>query len=136
MLSNTDVVGVFIATLICLLLFFQPVGFTIVIGTSMEPAIGDGDITVHSQYVEAEEGDVVRTYSPNDNYPYPIIHRVVKTNAETVQTKGDNNSLTDPEIKKEYVTSTVFFVVDVPSWAQVYRGLFPQGYDELEQSYS
>ena len=101
----------------------------------MEPTIKDGDIVVYSQYVAPSEGDMVRLSSQVDSYPYPVIHRAIDVNSDTVQTKGDNNSYKDKPVPREDVDATVLFVLNVPEQYQFYRPLAPSDYNELEEAY-
>ena len=73
--------------------------------------VGDMPIVVGSE--EYNVGDVI-VYSVPDQ-KYPIIHRIIKINADgTYQTKGDNNLLQAPyelNIRPEQIHGKVIFIV-------------------------
>jgi len=83
---------------------FTGVGFSFLIGPSMEPAYHTGDVAVCSSKVQPEVGDVV-VYDHGDKM---ISHRVVgEINGEYL-VKGDNNEKLDPYSFEEQDFKCVF----------------------------
>ncbi len=76
-----------------------PVGYDIVAGVGMEPALHQGDLVLSSVQASYAVGDVVAYHVPAGNPAAGsvVIHRVTGGDAATgFITKGDNSALADP----------------------------------------
>lgn len=88
--------------------------FSISEGKSMCPEIGKLGVNIFKTTEEVEVGDVV-SYESNgvyDNYKY-IQHRVIEVSGDWYLIKGDNNSMFDGWIPKQWVRGKLVWHYDV-----------------------
>ena len=69
--------------------------YVLVEGTSMEPALGSGDLVVLRKTATYRPGDVVAYESPK--LGHLVLHRIVSVDGDRVTTKGDGNDFIDPD---------------------------------------
>lgn len=98
-------------------LIFQPIYVSSLVGSSMEPTVGDGSILVYSDYASPDIGDII-VYETKSNIR--VSHRVVGIENGSLITKGDNNIHVDPyTVKKDDIEGTVLF------WTNPQQTVYP-----------
>jgi len=96
-------------------LFWFPVAFFIISGSSMLPVYRVGDVVlgVATYFANYSVGDVVVWYA---TITHGVVHRVIAITDTYIVTKGDNNPLPDPSIPRNWVKYKVVFWIPREVW--------------------
>ncbi|MEO1772246.1 signal peptidase I [Candidatus Enterococcus ferrettii] len=84
-------------------------GYAIVSSGSMEPTLSWGDLIVVQRKGSYQAADIVTFAQPEDKYP--ITHRIVSINEESIVTKGDANTSSDLPIHNEQIFGKVILII-------------------------
>ncbi len=109
--------GIFIGLIFLLCLFLIILNLSgyqnyIVVSSSMHPAIPKYSLVYIENYdledmKKLEVGDVIAVRTSSD----PMLHRIIKIDAETIQTQGDANNSPDSPIRfKQVIGKKVFSI--------------------------
>ena len=87
-----------IPLVLVLILYLLGFRYAVVLTDSMNPAIPQGSlaITAPMWLKKPVVGDIVFYEAEIGNNKYPIIHRIIRIEDDTIYTKGDNRSFHDP----------------------------------------
>jgi len=101
--------------LLAWLIFFRPpflygdTSYLIIMGSSMEPALKQGDLVLLKRVDNYSVGDILGYVNP---YGPTVIHRIVATEEGAFSLKGDNRNTIDPWlVTKEMVLGKLMFSI-------------------------
>lgn len=111
-ISNAAVVVLIILSLSMFLLRFTGIQPYVVMSGSMEPEIHTGSlcfVNTMKKYEQVKEGEIVAFYNTAGT---AVTHRAIKITEEGMETKGDNNQISDgiTVTKGNYIGETVFYI--------------------------
>jgi len=84
-----------------------PMPIVAVVSDSMEPILHRGDLLLSTRIDEPQAGDIVIYQGQR----FTVVHRIVELTENGYITKGDNNLIADPPIRREQVFGKVWFAV-------------------------